>query len=122
MNPLAKYTGLAYDFVTRNCWNHVRNVRADAGLETPEFDCVSVGGISAAFESGHADSKGLMQVAEPHDFDAVLMATSKRGRLIWHSGVYCDGMVSHCDRWAKQVIMEPLPSLRRQYERIEFWR
>ena len=122
MNPLAKYTGLAYDFVTRNCWNHVRNVRADAGLETPEFDCVSVGGISAAFESGHADSKGLVQVAEPHDFDAVLMAKSKRGRLIWHSGVYCDGMVSHCDRWAKQVIMEPLPSLRRNYERIEFWR
>ena len=122
MNPLAKYTGLAYDFMRRNCWHHVRNVRADAGLETPEFDCVSMDGIGATFEAGHADSKGLVQVAEPHDFDAVLMATSKRGRLIWHSGVYCDGMVSHCDRWAKQVIMEPLPSLRRQYERIEFWR
>ena len=122
MNPLAKYTGLAYDFVTRNCWHHVRNVRADAGLDTPEFDCIDTGGISAAFEAGHADSKGLVQVVEPHDFDAVLMATSKRGRLIWHSGVYCDGMVSHCDRWAKQVIMEPLPALRRQYERIEFWR
>ena len=121
MNPLAKYTGLAYDFMRRNCWCHVRMVRSDAGLATPEFDCVSVEGISATFENGHADSKGLVQVMEPHDFDAVLMATSKRGRLIWHSGVYCDGHVSHCDRWAKQVIMEPLSSLRRQYERIEFW-
>lgn len=121
MNPLAKYTGLAYDFMTRNCWHYVRMVRSDAGLATPEFDCVSMDGISATFEAGHADSKGLTQITEPHDFDAVLMATSKRGRLIWHSGVYCGGMVSHCDRWAKQVIMEPLSSLRRQYERIEFW-
>ena len=122
MNPLAKYTGLAYDFVTRNCWHHVRNVRADAGLDTPEFDCVDVGGISSTFEAGHSDSKGLAQAYEPRNFDAVLMASSKRGRLVWHSGVYCDGQVSHCDRWAKQVIMEPLSEIRRQYERVEFWR
>lgn len=122
MNPLATYTGIAYDFIARNCWHHVRMVRADAGLHTPEFDCVSIEEICSTFEAGHADSKGMKQVTEPHDFDAVLMATEKRGRLIWHSGVYCDGMVSHCDRWAKQVIMEPLSSLRRKYERIEFWR
>jgi hypothetical protein len=35
MNPLAKYTGLAYDFMTYNCWGHVRNVRSDAGMKTP---------------------------------------------------------------------------------------
>ena len=122
MKSISSYTGIPYDFMTYNCWGHVRNVRSDAGLATPEFDCVSIEEISSTFESGHADSKGLTQVTEPHNFDAVLMATSKRGRLIWHSGVYCDGMVSHCDRWAKQVIMEPLSSLRRQYERIEFWR
>ena len=122
MNPLAKYTGLAYDFMRRNCWHYVRMARSDAGLATPEFDCVSMEGISATFEAGHEDSKGLEQVSEPHDFDAVLMATSKRGRLIWHSGVYCDGQVSHCDRWAKQVRLQSLSEIRSEYERVEFWR
>ena len=122
MNQLAKYTGIAYDFVQMNCWHYVRKARADFGLQTPEFDCVDVDGISSTFEAGHSDSKGLIQVYEPRNFDAVLMASSKRGRLVWHSGVYCDGQVSHCDRWVKQVIMEPLSEIRRQYERVEFWR
>lgn len=122
MSPLAKYTGLAYDFVTRNCWQHVRNVRADAGLITPEFGCSDINESASVFELGHADSKGLSMDMQPRDFDAVLMATEKRGRLIWHAGVYHDGMVSHCDRWSKQVIMEPLSALRDRYERVEFWR
>ena len=122
MSPLAKYTGLAYDFVTRNCWQHVRNVRADAGMDTPEFGCRDIDDITKAFDDGHSDSKGLVIAMQPQDFDAVLMATEKRGRLIWHAGVYHDGMVSHCDRWAKQVIMEPLSALLDRYERVEFWR
>jgi hypothetical protein len=122
MSPLAKYTGLAYDFMTYNCWDHVRNVLADVGIATPEFGCQDIDGINGAFEGGHADSRGLVMVMQPRDFDAVLMATEKRGRLIWHAGVYHDGMVSHCDRWARQVIMEPLSALRDRYERVEFWR
>ena len=122
MSPLAKYTGLAYDFVTRNCWHHVRNVRADAGLFTPEFGCSDINESASAFELGHADSKGLSMVTQPRDFDAVLMATEKRGRLIWHAGVYHDGMVSHCDRWAKQVRLQSLSEIRSEYERVEFWR
>ena len=122
MNPLAKYTGLAYDFVTRNCWHHVRSVRADAGLDTPEFDCSAIEVANSAFDAGHADSKGLAQVSEPRNFDVVLMSSNRAGRLMWHSGVYCDGMVSHCDRWAKQVIMEPLDSIKRKCKGVEFWR
>lgn len=116
------YTGLPYDFQTRNCWHHVRNVRADAGIKTPEFDCASPAGITDAFEHGREVRKGMIHIMEPRNFDAVLMATNRGGRLLWHSGVYVDGMVSHCDRWAKQVRLQSLSEIRSEYERIEFWR
>ena len=116
------YTGLPYDFQTRNCWDHVRNVRADAGIETPEFDCASPAGITDAFEHGREVRKGMIHIAEPRNFDAVLMATNRGGRLLWHSGVYVDGMVSHCDRYAKQVRLEPLAEIAKRFQRIEFWR
>lgn len=117
-----EYTGLPYSFSQRNCWHHVRNVRADAGLATPEFDAATPAGIEAAFDGGHADTKGLTQVQDPQDLDAVLMATRRGKRMIWHAGVYWQGMVSHCEMAAKQVRLEKLSAIAERYERIEFWR
>jgi hypothetical protein len=116
------YTGLPYDFRRRNCWHHVRNVRADAGLSTPEFDVISPRQIDAAFYAGHADTKGLTRVETPQDFDAVLMGQRVGKRLVWHAGVYFNGIVSHCSLAAKQVRIDTLADLRQQYQEIEFWR
>lgn len=116
------YTGMKYDFRKMNCWHYVRMVRADAGMETPEFDVLSPSGINDAFDSGHCDSKGLMQCYEPADFDAVLMGYRLGKRIVWHSGVYFKGMVSHCERMAKQVKLESLSDIRLKYTEIEFWR
>lgn len=116
------YTGLPYDFRVRNCWTHVRNVRSDAGLETPEFDVTHPTQIDAAFEAGHANTKGLMQTDTPKDFDAVLMGRRHGKRIIWHAGVYYGGMVSHCELSARQVRLESLADIREHYSEIEFWR
>lgn len=117
-----EYTGLPYRFSGYHCWDHVRRVRADAGLATPEFDAATPAGIEAAFDGGHADTKGLTQVQEPQDLDAVLMATRRGKRMIWHAGVYWRGLVSHCEMAAKQVRLEKLSAVAERYERIEFWR
>lgn len=116
------YTGLPYNFRTRNCWHHVRNVRRDAGLGTPEFDVISPTQIQTAFDDGHAAPKGLKQVFEPQNFDAVLMYVKTGGRLVWHAGVYYDGFVSHCELAARQVRLESLSDLKDRYEGFEFWR
>jgi hypothetical protein len=118
MNPLSEYTGLAYCFETRNCWHHVINVRKDFGLDTPDFDCTSPELSNETFEAAHSNTKGLEQSSEPDDLCAVLMLSDGR----WHSGVYLDGDVSHCDRNARQVRLDSLESLQRVCERIEFWR
>lgn len=119
---ITDYTGRAYNFRRYNCWHHVRNVRADAGLETPKFDVISPAQIQAAFDDGHAAPKGLEQVFEPQNFDAVLMCQRVAGRLVWHAGVYYDGYVSHCELAARQVRLEPLSDLRLRFVEIEFWR
>lgn len=117
------YTGLPYDFRKRNCWHHVRNVRADAGIYTPEFDVCRPADANAAFRDGqHADSKGLVRVHEPQNFDAVLMGANLGSRIIWHSGVYYEGYVSHCERAAKMVKLEALSDLIKRYPEIQFWR
>ena len=117
------YTGLPYDFRKRNCWHHVINVRSDAGFQTPRFDVVSPAAANEMFLSGqHQDSKGLTQVDEPQDFDAVLMGCRHGGRIIWHSGVYYKGYISHCERAAKMVKLEALPDIRKRYTEIQFWR
>lgn len=76
------YTGRAYNFRRYNCWQHVRAVRADAGLETPEFDVISPTQIQAAFDDGHAAPKGLEQIFEPQNFDAVLWRL--RSPAVWY--------------------------------------
>lgn len=119
---ITDYTGERYDFRNYNCWHHVRRVRGDAGLQTPAFDVTTPAAINAAFDAGHADPKGLQCVGAPQNFDAVLMAERHAGRLVWHAGVYFDGMVSHCDRAARQVKLETLSDLTTRYQRIEFWR
>lgn len=119
---IAAYTGLAYNFRTYHCWHHVRRVRADIGLETPEFDVISPTKITEAFDAGHADPKGLTLASQPQDYDAVLFGTVHAGRWVWHAGVYVGGFVSHCDLEAKQVKLESLTDMKDRYQRIEFWR
>lgn len=116
------YTGLPYDFRKRNCWHHVINVRSDAGLYTPPFDVKSPAEAQEMFHSGQEQSKGLVCVREPQNYDAVLMGYQHGGRVVWHSGVYFDGCVSHCERAAKQVKLEALNDLVKRYPRIQFWR
>lgn len=116
------YTGLPYDFRRYNCWTHSRAVRNDAGIDTPEFDVVSPAKIADAFDAGHADTKGLQRVCEPRNMDVVLMGYRHGGRIIWHAGVYFDGMVSHCERVSRQVKLESLADIKEKYPETEFWR
>lgn len=120
---ITEYTGLPYDFRKRNCWHHVINVRSDAGLYTPRFDVVSPSAANEMFLSGqHHDSKGLTKVDEPQNFDAVLMGVCAGRRIVWHSGVYYDGYVSHCELAARQVKLETLADIRARFQEIQFWR
>lgn len=116
------YTGLPYDFRKRNCWHHVRNVRADAGIDTPEFDVCSPKLIDDAFDAGHSDSRGLISTKEPRNYDAVLMGRKLKGRVVWHAGVYYEGYVSHCSFGSRQVRLDRLEDLKETYTEIEFWR
>lgn len=116
------YTGLPYDFRKRNCWQHVRMVRADAGLDTPAFDVTSPTAIDTAFEQGHSDPKGLIKINKPENMCAVLLGYYRSGRIVWHAGVYFDGMVSHCEMASRQVRLDRLSDLRDTYTEIEFWR
>lgn len=119
---ISSYTGKPYNFRTYNCWHHVRAVRADAGLETPEFNVISPRDINQAFDDGHAATKGLVQVFTPQNFDAVLMGRRTGGRIVWHAGVYYNGLVSHCAMYARQVKLDALSDLKQVYQEIEFWR
>ena len=118
VNPLSEYTGLAYCFKTRNCWHHVINVRKDFGLETPEFDCTKPELSDSVFIQGHCDTKGMQQIDAPESLCAVLMLRGGH----WHSGVYFDGMVSHCERVSRQVKLESLVDIKEKYPETEFWR
>lgn len=119
---ITDYTGARYDFRTYNCWHHVRRVREDAGLTTPSFDVASPANIAEAFEKGHRDPAGLKQHDTPQNFDAVLMGCRVGSRIVWHAGVYFDGMVSHCELQARQVRLESLADIKDRYPNIEFWR
>lgn len=116
------YTGRPYNFRTYNCWGHVRAVRADAGIETPRFDVAYPSAAGAMFAEGRRDSRGLVRVEAPQDFDAVLMGECHGARIIWHSGVYYQGYVSHCAMAARMVKLEALADIRIRYSEIEFWR
>lgn len=116
------YTGKPYNFRTYHCWHHVRAVRADAGLETPAFDVAAPSGADAMFAEGQRNSRGLVRVYEPQDFDAVLMGEGHGSRILWHSGVYYGGYVSHCELAARQVKLEALTDIKNRYQEIQFWR
>lgn len=116
------YTGTPYNFRTYNCWHHVRRVRADVGLETPVFDVISPSQIADAFSEGHKNPGGLVRRYSPFNFDAVLMGCRVGSRIVWHAGVYFDGMVSHCELAARQVRLEALVDIKSRYQEIEFWR
>lgn len=115
MNKLAKYTGLAYNYQTYNCWHHVRAVRRDAGIDTPEFDCRT----PELIEASRKQTKGMVKIENPEPYCAVLMYTKREK---WHAGVYLDGLISHCDRNARQVRIDTLKSINKIAERVEFWR
>lgn len=116
------YTGKPYNFRTYHCWHHVRAVRADAGIDTPAFDVAAPSGAYAMFAEGQRDSRGLLRVYEPQDFDAVLMGVGHGKRIIWHSGVYYGGYVSHCELSSKQVKLQSMADIRARFQEIQFWR
>jgi len=116
------YTGRPYNFRTYNCWHHVRQVRADAGIDTPRFDVARPSEADAMFAGGFEDSRGLTQVDAPQDFDAVLMGERHGRRIVWHSGVYYRGYVSHCELASKQVKLESLADISARFQEIQFWR
>lgn len=116
------FTGKPYNFRLYNCWHHVRAVRESAGLYTPEFDVSVPSKINDAFDAGHADTKGLVRADAPQNYDAVLFGVRHGPRIVWHAGVYFDGMISHCELAARQVRLEPLSDLIERYPRVEFWR
>lgn len=123
MVDITSYTGTPYNFRTFNCWHLVRKIRADAGLDTPLFDVSSPAAANEMFLSGqNHDSKGLVQVDEPRDFDAVLMGVRHGKRIIWHSGVYYGGYVSHCELAARQVKLQSMADIRARFQEIQFWR
>lgn len=119
---ITEYTGKAYNFRTYNCWHHVAQVRQDVGLATPDFNVASPTQIGIAFDEGHKNPQGLQRQQSPKNYDIVLLGFTHAGRIIWHSGIYFDGNVSHCERIAKQVKFEPLSDLKNTYTEIEFWR
>lgn len=116
------YTGRRYDFRRYNCWHHVRQVRDDAGIATPAFDVATPSGADAMFAEGLRDSRGLVRVYTPQDFDAVLMGERHGSRIVWHSGVYYGGCVSHCELAARQVKLEALADISARFQEIQFWR
>lgn len=116
------FTGKAYNFRLYNCWTHVTAVRKSVGLETPDFNVASPASINQAFDDGHENPKGLTRQQTPQDFDIVLLGFKHAGRIVWHSGVYFKGHVSHCERVAKQVRLELLSDLLPIYSEVEFWR
>ena len=116
------YTGKPYNFRNYNCWHHVRQVRTDAGIETPCFDVATPSGSDAMFAEGLRDSRGLVRVDVPQDFDAVLMGERHGSRIVWHSGVYYRGYVSHCELASRQVRLEALADIRARFQEIQFWR
>ena len=117
-----EYTGRRYDFRKYNCWGHVRAVRADAGIDTPAFDVTPPSGADAMFAEGFRDSRGLVRVYEPQDFDAVLMGERHGSRILGHSGVHYGGYVGHCGLAARQVKLEALAGIRARLQGIQFWR
>lgn len=119
---ITDYTGKAYNFRSYNCWHHVAKVRHDVGLYTPDFNVASPAQINAAFDEGLKNPKGLSRQQTPENFDIVLLGFKHAGRIVWHSGVYFEGNVSHCERGAKQVKFEPLSDLKNTYSEVEFWR
>lgn len=119
---ISDYTGIPYNFREYNCWHHVMHVREDQGIYTPEFDAISPADIDEAFTKGFADTKGLVQVYEPKNFDVVLLQFRHASSFKWHSGVYYDGMISHCERASKQVKIESIKDISKRYTRLEFWR
>ncbi|WP_423826032.1 hypothetical protein, partial [Salmonella enterica] len=72
--------------------------------------------------AGHSDPQGLTRAQEPQNFDAVLLGVKHNGRIVWHAGVYYEGMVSHCELASRQVRLDRLEDLRDTYSEIEFWR
>ena len=97
------YTGLPYNFKTRNCWHHVRAVRADEGIDTPAFDVATPSGADAMFAEGFRDSRGLARVDDPQDFDAVLMGAQheqpRRSRPLLSGGGRAGGFLNKLKDW-----------------------
>ena len=120
---MIEYNGIAYSFRNYNCYDHVVRVRKDNGIKTKLFKPRN---IDTAFSVISAEMQkldhGLTKADTPENYDIVFVSKTISGRKVHHCGIYFDGLVSHCDRTAKQVRMEQLADFSATYEAPTFWR
>lgn len=123
MKNITEYTGKPYSRKYA-CWDHVHAVRTDADLPTPRYDVQSdsVFEAQALFAKARDESTELQLTNTPQDYDVILMAARWNDRLMWHSGVYYKGLVSHCCNASKQVKLESLEDIKKRFCEVEFWR
>lgn len=123
VRPITEYTGKAYSLHGYNCWDHVCNVRGDAGLHTRFFEIKSLrDGFQLISENLSSGKHGLTKVVEPENFDVVLFTGVYIGRKNYHCGIYYDGFISHAYRKTKQVTIDKLSELKKEFKEVSFWR
>lgn len=116
------------DYLSRNypsppCFALVADVyERERGQAVDGYRSVSnsVRAIASAFRVQlHKSPHGFAQVAEPQDYDVVLMGRSQRLGL-HHCGVYWQGAVLHA--LESGAVYQTLDTLRAEYPIMEFWR
>lgn len=120
---ITDYNGMAYSFRSYNCWDHAVAVRKDFGIKTKLF---APSNLESAFAVITAEMQkldhGLVSAETPQNFDVVIAGKMTSKRMVYHCGIYFNGMISHCDRYAKQVRMESLDDFKAGFEGVTFWR
>ena len=118
-----EYNGIYYSFRNYNCYDHAVKVRKDKGIKTRLFKPKN---MDNAFKQITAEMQkldnGLTKTDDPQNYDIVMAMRIYSKRKVYHCGIYFNGMVSHCDRQAKQVRMQTLSEFSESYKEVTFWR
>ncbi|TMM79835.1 hypothetical protein FGD18_23805, partial [Salmonella enterica subsp. enterica serovar Heidelberg] len=75
--------------------------------------------IESGGGDGRANGEGLGRAFHAQSFGRVLLGVKHRGGIVWHAGVYYEGMVSHCELASRQVRLDSLEDLKDTYSEIE---
>lgn len=123
MFDFTPYIGKPYSFRDYHCFDHVCAVRKDAGIKTPEFRPSTLdGAYDLITEQVDCGEHGLTLVDKPQNFDVVICHKMRKGKPIYHCGIWYNGFINHCSLAAKQVIHEPFREFKKSYEGVTFWR